>query len=346
MTNLMKFFITLDLLAIVLVIASCSRQTCEEISDSHTVLFEDGRYPNVTEHNGTYYFIMQSPPPNSIGIRSSESLEEIGQSEPVLIWEGTDKGMLNVWSPELSRIGDKWYVYFEADNGNTDNHQLYVLENSSGNPMEGEWKLHGPIITNNDWNYGIHPSTIVAGGRQYLLWSGWPQRRAETETQCIFIAEMENPWTLKSERIMLSRPEYEWERQWVNPDGTRTAYPIFVNENPEAFLSPDNEKVIVVYSASGIWTPYNSLGMLYAPVGSDLLDASSWTKMPEPIFKAPNEDATMFGTSNVSVVTGSDGVSRLIYQAKSYADGIERSSVLLKTIGWDDESLPVFGSPR
>lgn len=112
-----------------------------------------------------------------------------------------------------------------------------MLENDAQNPMEGTFKQKGPVLTNREWNWGIHASTFVYKGIQYLIWSGWPKRRITEETQCIYIAKMKNPWTLDGERIMLSSPEYNWERQWVNPDGSRTAYPIYVNEAP-AFSIP------------------------------------------------------------------------------------------------------------
>lgn len=326
-----------------LFLLSCSRHEADV--KSSLLLFQRGAYPNVIEHDGTFYYTMQAPPPNSIAIWSASSISDINKTDSVMIWDGNANQMSNIWAPELCYINGKWYVYFEADDGNTDNHQLYVLENSSKSPMEGSWTLHGPIITNDEWNYGIHPSSIVVGDRQYLLWSGWEHRRVETETQCIFIAEMENPWTLKSPRIMISKPEYEWERQWINPDGSRTAYPIFVNENPEAFLSPDKSKVIVAYSASGIWTIYNSLGVLYANASSNLLDAASWTKLSEPTFKDMSREPVLYGTSNVTVINTATGESKIIYQAKSKAKGFEESLIFVNDFEWDNTSLPVFGSP-
>lgn len=341
----MKTLAYLNIFITLLILAACSKSESE--AENHIKIFERGKYPYAIEHNGTFYFLMQSPLSNFISIRCSSTMENIGESDSIVILDGNSTGMQHIWSPEMCRINNNWYIYFEADDGNTDNHQIYVLENPNDVPTEGEWTLHGPIITNSEWNFGIHPSSIVVNDKQYLLWSGWEHRRAETETQCIFIAEMENPWTLKSQRTLLSKPEYEWERQWINPDATRAAYPIFVNENPEAFLSPDGKKIIVTYSASGIWTHYNSLGMLYASTDSDLLDVSSWTKMQEPSFKVPDEDNAMFGTSNISVVTTAAGESKLIYEAKEIASfGYAESFICLKSINWNESSMPVFGSPR
>ena len=249
----------------------------------------------------------------------------------------------HIWSPELHRLAGKWYLYFEADAGNTDNHQLYVLENTSENPMEGEYRMKGAIKTNDEWNFGLHPTSIVVRGQQYLLWSGWQHRRSETETQCIYIARMQNPWTLSSERVLLSMPELEWERQWINPNGDRSNYPIFVNENPEAFLTPNEHYVCVCYSASGIWTVYNTLGMLYARADDDLLDAHSWTKMQEPVLRCV-PDSAVFGISDISVVPSADGQHHyFLFEAKQYDDeGNFHRNVQMRPLNWNNEGLPEF----
>lgn len=113
-----------------------------------------------------------------------------------------------------------------------DNHQIYVVENEAANPMEGTFVMKGRIQTDKDNNWAIHASTFEHDGQRYMIWCGWQKRRIDSETQCIYIATMENPWTLSSDRILISKPEYEWECQWVNPDGSKTAYPIHVNEAP------------------------------------------------------------------------------------------------------------------
>lgn len=328
-------------------LAACARV---ENNPADRVLFRQGAYPFVTEHDGTYYITIQNLNVDTIALYATRDLTAPETMRKKVVWTSADNGMKNFYSPEIHRIDGAWYIYFEADNGNTDNHRLYVLQNTSPDPMEGQWIQHGPIVTNDEWNFGIHPSVFTVGGRMYLLWSGWQKRRTESETQCIFIAEMENPWTLKSERVMLSSPQYEWERQWINPDGTRSAYPIFVNENPEAIISPDGRHVVVVYSASGIWTVFNSLGMLYAPASSNLLDPQVWTKSPEPLFVADRESG-IFGTSNVSVVTSADGNHQyMLYQAKhlkpdDQSNGTLTQDIRLTEITWNEQSLPVFGKP-
>lgn len=255
----------------------------------------------------------------------------------------------NLWNPEIRNINGKWYIYFAADDGNTDNHQIYVIENDSPDPMKGEFRMKGAIMTNPDWNWGIHPSTFEHKGELYLLWSGWPNRRIGSETQCIYIARMENPWTLATERVMISKPEYEWERQWVNPDGGRTAYPIYVNESPQYFHSKDNRTVIVYYAASGCWSPYYCTGMLTADADSDLLNPASWKKSPVPVFQQRPEDG-VYGPANLSFLPSPDGTEwYILYQARSVPSGntgeSESRNPRLQKIGWDADGMPDLGVP-
>ena len=55
-------------------------------------------------------------------------------------------GKAQLMAPEIHRINNKWYIYYAADDGNTDNHQIFVLENDAETPMTGEFKQKGPII--------------------------------------------------------------------------------------------------------------------------------------------------------------------------------------------------------
>ena len=346
------------------------------------MLLSDGKYPHATFYKDRYYFTSQ-PAADTIYLTTVAELTDLGQARPQAVWTpDSAQTFFHLWSPELHRIGDAWYIYFEADDGNMDNHQLSVLENTADDPTQGTWHMKGILHTNDEWNYGLHPTILNTESGLYLLWSGWPKRRTEIETQCIYIARLDNPWTVGSERVMLSHPEYEWELQWINPNGNRLAYPIYVNENPEAFLTPDGHHVCVCYSASGIWTIYHVLGMLTAPANADLLDSTAWTKSPEPLFTSsalssphdppleparltPQDPTTLnpqepsralFGTSNVCLITDAstsrlvttaDGTETpLLYEGLWYDDdNTEHRSIFLGTVRWTSDGLPDFGQP-
>ena len=326
--------------------AACIMASCtpsDNDSPQSEVIFESGSYPYATFRQGNYYYTMQTDEPGKISLYVAGTPEELSKSQQHIVWQADS--MLHIWSPEIHYINNKWYIYFEADDGNTDNHQLYVLENASADPLKGQFRMKGIIRTNEEWNFGLHPTSVIVGRQQYLLWSGWQHRRAEAETQCIFIARMQNPWTLDSERVMISQPEYEWERQWINPNGERSNYPILVNENPEAFVTPDGRHVCVYYSASGIWTVYATLGMLYASTDSNLLDPRSWTKCTEPQFVPDNTDS-IHGVTNISLIPSSDGKQQMIlFEAKWRENGQERRGIRMKPIQWNKEGLPDFGKP-
>ena len=51
----------------------------------------------------------------------------------------------SLWAPEMHRINNKWYIYFAADDGNMDNHQIYVIENEADIPTEGKFVMKGRI---------------------------------------------------------------------------------------------------------------------------------------------------------------------------------------------------------
>lgn len=331
--NKNNHFVIPAMMAVIMtaLIASCGKR------HDFTTLFTERSYPYATFHNGTYYYMMQEAG-DSIILYATKDLRQLPTADHKVIWTPSDATRSShVWSPELHLVGGKWYVYFEADDGNTDNHQIYVIENPSDDPMKGVFTMKGVLKTNDEWNWGIHPSTFVCGGKQYLVWSGWPRRRSETETQCIFIASMSNPWTVSSERVMISQPRYEWERQWINPDGSRSAYPIYVNENPEPIISPDGKRVYVYYSASGCWTLYSCLGMVYADTSSDLLNPASWHKDKEPVFKAMPNDS-IFAPNDISVVgDGTDNRPTLLYETKRATKQKEIvREIRMKSIDWKD----------
>ena len=326
-------------------LAACNRPTAPADTDPSVLLLERGCYPYAVHHDGHYYFTMQVTTADTVAIWQTDDLSQLATARRRNVFMQADTtGMGHFWSPELHRIDGRWFLYFEADDGNTDDHQLYVMECEGQDPMTDPFTMRGPIQTNPEWNFGLHPTVLQMPqtGQLYLLWSGWPKRRAETETQCIYIARMDNPWTLSSERVMISQPDYEWERQWINPDGNRSAYPIFVNENPTAFIAPDNSRVFVCYSASGIWTAYTALGMLSAPPTADLLDPSVWQKSAEPVL-AP-DTITGVSVSNISLVPSPDGQQTLmIYEARQHTGTpSETRQIRLRPISWSPDGEPQF----
>ncbi|MDR2954191.1 MAG: glycoside hydrolase family 43 protein [Prevotella sp.] len=327
----------------------------QETKDSDTTytnpLLPTGARPWATFHNGEYFYLQDCD--DKITLWRTKDITDLKNAPKKEVWLPKDKNSaFHLWAPELHRINDKWYIYFAADDGNTDNHQLYVIENESVDPFEGEFIMKGRIKTDKENNWAIHPSVFQHNDGWYMIWSGWQTRRIEAETQCIYIAKMENPWTLATDRVLISTPEHEWERQWINPDGSKTGYPIYVNEDPQYFYTKNKDKVLIYYAASGTWTPYYTVGLLYADSESDLLNPVSWTKVPSPVFMQ-NMDNQVFATGTPCFIPSPDGTETyFLYQARAIdkepygslpAAPADTRSPRLQKMEWGEAGFPVLG---
>lgn len=345
-----------ELLAIITLLfcASCQpgKNKKEAAADEHGTymnpLLDAGAEPWATYYNGKYYYTQGTESEISLWVTSDITDLRNAEHKVIYVPKG-HKCRFHLWAPEIHRIDGKWYIYYTADDGNTDNHQIYVAENESEDPMQGSFQFKGHIPTDADHNWAIHASTFVHQGKRYMIWSGWQKKKTDIETQCIYIAAMENPWTLSSERVLISKPEYEWERQWISPDGSKTAYAIYVNENPQAFFSKTGDKVFIYYGASGGWTPYYCVGMLSANADDDFLNPASWHKKESPVFMQNPKDS-VFGPGGVSFVPSPDGQEwYMLYHARQIpndaAGAIDSRTPRIQKITWDAQGIPRLGTP-
>lgn len=147
---------------------------------------------------------------------------------------------------------------------------MYVL--SSANPL-GPYKYEGQITDDTD-KWAIDGTVLKWNNELYFIWSGWEED--ENICQNIYIAHMKNPTTIDGKRVLISKPEYDFEKHG-NP---------LVNEGPEVLI--EDGKLFIIYSASGSWTKHYCLGMLSFD-GKDLLNKNSWEKRPTTIFETTND---------------------------------------------------------
>lgn len=220
--------------------------------------------------DGIFYFIATVPEYDRIEIRKSKTINGIKEAQPVIVWRKHEKGPMgnHIWAPELHRIDNKWYIYFAAG-GAEDKWAIrkYVLTNTSDDPTKGEWKEAGQIVSKRD-EFSLDATTFVHKGERYMM---WVDRASNKEVNTgIYLAKMTSPTTLGDKQIVISRPEFAWERIGHN-----------VNEAPAVLIR--NGKVFVTFSASA--TDYNyGMGLLWANENADLLDTASWHKLPKPVF--------------------------------------------------------------
>jgi len=325
-----------------------AKQSNDTLTTYKNPLLPVGPDPWALWHNDHYYYMHTMK--DSLVLWKSKDITDLKNAKKKTIWIPTDpSNAQDLWAPEIHHINGKWYVYYAADDGDTDNHQLYVLENVNKDPFEGKFEMKGRISTDQDNNWAIDGSLFEHKGAWYMVWSGWKTRRVDTETQCIYIAKMKNPWTMESERVLISEPQFDWERQYINVDGSKPPHTIYVNEGPQPLKSPKGKYVHIVYSASGCWTPYYALGMLTAETNSDLLNPKSWSKATQPLFKQSPENG-VFGTGHNSFFQSPDGKEDyILYHARDtqmdpQGMGDTRSPRAQK-IDWNVKDYPEFGIP-
>jgi GH43 family beta-xylosidase len=246
-----------------------------------------------------------------------------------------------IWAPEIHFINNKWYAYFAADNGSNNNHRMYVLENSSLDPMQGEWIFKGKVGDASD-KWAIDGDVFIYRKELYMIWSGWEGN--ENGQQNIYLAKMKNPWSIKGKRMLISAPEYNWEKNGDLNDKNNPPH-VNVNEGPQA-LQHDG-KLFVVYSASGCWTDYYALGLLSFTGNKKLMVTRKWKKNPDPVFKQSKENE-VYAPGHNSFFKSPDGKEDwILYHANSKpGEGCGRHrSPRAQKFTWNKDGTPNFGEP-
>jgi GH43 family beta-xylosidase len=292
----------------------------------------NGADPWLTYYEGNYY-LATTTWTSAWYMRKSETLAGLKTAEPVRIYLETDLSRCcNLWAPEFRLLdgpnGKRWYFYYSAGTADTlDNQHTHVLESASTDPM-GPYTYKGRIydIQNDGW--AIDGSVLELNDQLYFLFSSW-----KDEKQSIFIAPMSSPWEISRHRVMISKPEYDWESSG-SP----------VNEGPVA-LHHDG-KTFIIYSASGCWTPDYKLGMLTYN-GGDPLESTSWEKHSEPVFERSDE-ANVFAPGHNGFFKSPDGTEDwLVYHANdSVGGGCDgRRTTRVQKFIWNTDGTPNFGTP-
>lgn len=288
--------------------------------------------------DGTYYFTATVPEYDRIELRAAPTLASLANAPAKTIWRKHASGVMgaHIWAPEIHRIDGKWYVYFSAGRAEAKwRIRLWVLENASADPLQGEWIEKGRIRTHLD-SFALDGTTFEHAGVRYFAWAQKdPAIRGNSN---LYLSAMENPWTLRGRPVLLASPDLPWERRGR----------LAVVEAPAVIRR--NGRVFMTYSAAATDATY-CLGLLSAPDTADLLDPSSWTKSPEPVFKT-SEANRQFGPGHNSFTTSAEGRDDvLVYHARNYRDIVgdalqnpDRHARAQK-FTWAPDGTPVFGEP-
>ena len=262
--------------------------------------------------DGFYYFTASFPAfgdadhgYDRIILRQSKTVAGLAVADEKTIWLAHTEGIMakHIWAPEIHFIGGKWYIYFAAANSDDVWHiRPYVLMCTGSDPMKDSWTEMGKMQASEgddiSFNsFSLDMTYFEHNGSHYVIWA------EIIGDSSLFMAEInpEYPWKLTSKSILLTKPEYDWEK--VN---------FRVNEG--ASVLKTKEKVYIFFSASGTGSEY-CMGRLEADTDADLMNPEVWTKLPYPVLETKDLCGES-GPGHNSFVTDENGELLLVYHAR------------------------------
>ncbi len=290
--------------------------------------------------DGAYYFTASVPAYDRIALRRADTIQGLKESEEVTIWVKHETGpqSFHVWAPELHYLDDAWYVYYAASEvGNRWKLRPYVLRCTGQDPMADPWEELGMIQPADGdkfsfRDFSLDGTVLCHRGEKYFVWAEKVGKGKKISN--LYIARMENPWKLATAQVLLTSPDYDWERVGF-----------WVNEGP-AFLKHDG-KIFMLYSASETGICY-CMGMLSIDENADLLDPRAWKKERYPVLCSDDEKG-IYGPGHNSFVKAEDGVTDLcVYHARPCANikgnplyNPNRHTMIME-IHYDENGFPIF----
>ncbi len=304
---------------------------------------QNGGDPYIVEtETGTYYTFTTG---GGVDISKIKSYDDATVLEKKTVyWCGNDGIVKDIWAPEIHKIGDKWYIIacgvFDAntvprgtmpkaqENRDHDDYYRYgfVLESKTDDIM-GEYEFKGYFAP--DGMNNIDGTYLQKDGKLYYVCSAY----LDVAYQCIYMTEMENPYTLKADEngksnsVMLSEPEYSWEKKGWS-----------VNEGPAVLYN--NDDIFIIYSASGFSSGSYCMGMLTYN-GEDIINGDNWEKSRKPVHKNKPLN-NIFNAGHCSFLYRESGEIIMVYHATSTKD-FNKSPRLtyIKPIQFEDRK-PLF----
>ncbi len=282
-----------------------------------------GPDPFVSYAKGAYH--LTTTQGDSIKMWRSPSLSTLLDADPITVWTDTDASRnQHIWAPEFYRFGDRWYLYYTADDGTDDHHRLYVLESEKDDPA-GPYHFKAKLTPPNHANdFAIDPGILQHNGRLYLAYSGINAYQHNG----LNVAPMSNPYTVSGDAVAI--------------DGAGGCPE--VREGPE-FLNR-NGRTWMTYSTCDTGKPDYQVWMMSLPDGADPLVPGNWSQHSGPEFSRA-DDRGVFGPGHHAFFKSPDGKEDwLIYHAKTtavntYSDRTTRA----QKISWNADGSPDLGAP-
>ena len=296
--------------------------------------------PYIYRHtDGAYYFTASVPAYGGIVLRRADTLAALAQAPEVRIWEKHENGPMSehIWAPELHFLDGCWYIYFAAgEKEDIWKIRPWVLACEGADPLSGKWTEKGkmrraPQDPFSFESFSLDATVFENKGQRYYVWA--EKVGVGKQISNLYIAQMDTPWSLKTVQVLLTGPDYDWERVGF-----------WVNEGPAVIKR--GGRIYLTYSASETGAAY-CMGMLTADEDADLLDPASWKKERYPVL-ASCEEKGIYGPGHNSFTTDGEGNDILVYHARTQKEitgdplyNPNRHTMLMK-VEWDSHQRPVF----
>ena len=295
-----------------------------------------GTDPWITYDNGTYYYLEDGCAVGmDICMKTSSTLTGIASAPFVNLFTAPSTGpnSAEVWAPELHKVNGIWYIYYAADDGDNNDHRLFVLQSTTSSPL-GPYEMadtgatNGQIIESTG-NWAIDPDVFTAAdGNLYLTWSCTNSAQA-VEPQNICIARMLDALHTTGNTVVISVPDHAWEQRGGS-----------INEGPVGFVR--NGATYITYSASATFVVDAYCVGLLKTTSMNILDPGPWTK-DGPIFDA--HGSSTYGPGSVVFVQSPDGTETWnVYHGWDDLQGNSKS-IRMQKLYWGSDGTPVLGYP-
>lgn len=293
--------------------------------------------PCIAKWQGKYYFIATNDVDGNktLFIREADTIPELKTAKEVKILDTETYDHLKnfLWAPEFHAIGDELYIFHAGSTGEFIDIQSHVMKlKKGGNPaVPADWESPVKVVCRDGsplFQSGITlDMTIVQWkGTVYAVWAQREFVPADLGSW-IYIAEVDSkePWKLKTDPVLLSRPEYGWENN-------RT----FVDEGAYALIT--DRKIFLTIACALVDATY-CVGILSADLDADLLNPASWAKGNYPLLTSRSVPGE-YGPGHNSYVTDDDGVIWNVYHARDGIDGPRCTG--LRRVHFDIDGYPML----
>ena len=173
--------------------------------------------------DGFYYFTASYPAYKDelhgydrIILRKSDTVMGLSEEKEITVWTAHEKGLMSrhIWAPEIHFINSCWYIFFAAATSDDKwDIKPYVLRCTGKEPCRDSWEEMGVVQRTDEDElsfrcFSLDMTYFEHNGRHYVIWA------EIIGDSSLFMAEIDPccPWKLISKPILLSKPEYDWEK--------------------------------------------------------------------------------------------------------------------------------------